>query len=67
MTPFWVAYLLAADIVLGPLPMRLKEVKQPVISTRNRFSRPRPRLLTASEHTERLSENISWHNSQFIR
>src|SRR2546425_11531113 len=44
--PRWVAYLLAADIVLGPLPMRLKEVKQPVISTRNRFSRPRLRLLT---------------------
>ena len=41
-----VAYLLAADNVSGPLPIRLREVKEPVISTRNRFSRPRPRLLT---------------------
>jgi hypothetical protein len=37
-----VAYLLAADIVSGPLPSRLREVNQPVIITRNRFSRPRP-------------------------
>jgi hypothetical protein len=41
-----VAYLLAADNVSGPLPIRLREVKEPVIITRNRFSRPRPRLLT---------------------
>ena len=41
-----VAYLLTADIVSGPLPMRLREVNQPVIITRNRCSRPRPRLLT---------------------
>src|SRR5713101_4064091 len=30
-----VAYLLAADIVAGPLPIRLREVNQSVISTRN--------------------------------
>jgi hypothetical protein len=41
-----VAYLLAADIVSGPLPIRLREVNQPVIITRNRCSRSRPRLLT---------------------
>jgi hypothetical protein len=40
----WVAYLLAADIVSGPLPSRLREVTQPVRITRNQFSRPRPRL-----------------------
>src|SRR5262249_37088232 len=40
-----VAYLRAADIVSGPLPSRLREVNQPVIITRNRCSRPRPRLL----------------------
>src|SRR5262249_57910831 len=34
-----VAYLLAADIVSGPLPSRLREAHQPVIITRNRFSR----------------------------
>src|SRR5215510_14155695 len=33
-----VAYLLAADIVSGPLPIRLREVNQPVIITRNRCS-----------------------------
>ena len=43
-----VAYLLAADIVLGSLPIRLREVNQPVIITRNRCSRPRPRLLTCT-------------------
>ena len=37
-----VAYLLAADIVSGPLPSRLREVNQPVIITRNRYSSPRP-------------------------
>jgi predicted ATPase len=41
-----VAYLLAADIVSGPLPIRLREINQPMINTRNRFSRPRPCLLT---------------------
>ncbi len=41
-----VAYLLAAYIVAGPLPIRLREVNQSVISTRNRFSRPHPCLLT---------------------
>jgi transposase-like protein len=41
-SPEVVAYLLAADIVSGPLPSRLREVNQPVIITRNRFSRPRP-------------------------
>ena len=29
------AYLLAAEIVAGPLPIHLREVNQPVISTRN--------------------------------
>ena len=37
-----VAYLLAADIVSGPLPSRLREVNQPVLITRDRFLRPRP-------------------------
>jgi hypothetical protein len=41
-----VAYLLAADIVSGSLPIRLREVHPPVMITRNRCSRPRPRLLT---------------------
>jgi hypothetical protein len=41
-----VAYLLAADIVSGPLLIRLSEVNPPVIITRNRCSRPRPRLVT---------------------
>ena len=40
-----VAYPLAADNVLGLLPCRLRGVNQPVIRTRNRFSRPRPALL----------------------
>jgi hypothetical protein len=35
-----VAYLLAADIVSGPLPIRLREVNQPVIITRNWCSSP---------------------------
>src|SRR4029077_1948724 len=35
----WVAYLLAADNVSGPLPIPLREVNQPVSLTRNRFSR----------------------------
>jgi len=46
LTRLVVAYLLAADNVSGPLPISLREVKEPVIITRNRFSRPRPRLLT---------------------
>ena len=37
-----VAYLLAADIVSGPLPIRLRELNQPVIIPQNRCSRPRP-------------------------
>jgi hypothetical protein len=41
----WVAYLLAADNVSGLLPIPLREVNQPVSITRNRFSRPRARLL----------------------
>ena len=40
-----VAYLLAADNVSGPLPIPLREVNQPVSIPRNRFSRPRARLL----------------------
>jgi hypothetical protein len=40
-----VAYLLAADNVSGLLPIPLREVNQPVSITRNRFSRPRARLL----------------------
>jgi hypothetical protein len=46
MSLYRVAYLLAADIVSGPLPIRLREINQPMINTRNRFSRPRPCLLT---------------------
>jgi hypothetical protein len=42
LSPRTVAYLLAADIVSRPLPSRLRKVNQPVIITRNRFSRPRP-------------------------
>ena len=41
-----VAYLGAAEIVSRPLPIRLREVNQPVIRTRNRFSSPRSCLLT---------------------
>ena len=37
-----VAYLLAAAIVSGPLPIRLREVNQPVLSTPNVFSIPFP-------------------------
>ena len=36
-----VAYLLAADNVSRPLPTRLREVNQPVISPRNVFSTSR--------------------------
>ena len=41
----WVAYLLLADNVSRLLPCCLREVNQPVIRTRNRFSKPRPALL----------------------
>src|SRR5437870_4588604 len=44
--PRRVAYLLAADIVSGPLPIRLREVNQPVLSTPNVFSIPFPTCLT---------------------
>ncbi len=40
-----VAYLGAADILLRPLPCRLSDTYQPVISPQNRFSTPHPRLL----------------------
>jgi len=40
-----VAYLPAADNVLGPLPFRLRGLNQPVISPPNVFSGPRPPLL----------------------
>jgi hypothetical protein len=53
-----VAYLLAADIVSGPLPIRLREVNQPMISTRNRVSTPRPCLLTGVWHTEPPNNTI---------
>ena len=42
-----VAYLLAADIVSGPLPIRLREVNQPVLSTPNVFSISWVRFLEA--------------------
>jgi hypothetical protein len=45
-TPGMVAYLLATDNVSGLLPIRLRESNQPMIRTRNRFSSPRPCLLT---------------------
>jgi hypothetical protein len=38
--PDAVAYLLAADKVSRPFPIRLREVNQPVIRSRNAFSRP---------------------------
>jgi hypothetical protein len=40
-----VAYLPAADNVLGPLPFRLRGLHQPVIGPPNVFSGPRPPLL----------------------
>ena len=43
----WVAYLLAADIVSGPLPIRLREVNQLVLSTPNVFSISWVRFLDA--------------------
>src|SRR5262249_48491583 len=36
-----VAYLLLADIVSRPLPCRLNDMNQPVISKSNQFSTPR--------------------------
>lgn len=41
-----VVYLLAADIVPGSLPSRLRRLTQPVISPPNRFFIPHPSLLT---------------------
>src|SRR5262249_40029076 len=38
----WVAYLLAADSVAGPLPSRPRAVQPPVLSTRPRVSQPQP-------------------------
>jgi hypothetical protein len=43
-----VAYPLAADNVLRPLPCPLIGGDQPVMRTRNRFSRPRPALLACN-------------------
>ena len=43
-----VAYLLHADNVSRPLPFRLHCVNQPVISTPNVFSTPRPILLACT-------------------
>src|SRR5262249_9329665 len=43
-----VAYLLRADNVSRPLPFRLHCVNQPVISTPNVFSTPRPILLACT-------------------
>jgi transposase-like protein len=42
-----VAYLSPADNVLGPLSTRLRYANQPVISTRDMFSTPRPSLLAS--------------------
>src|SRR2546430_9826429 len=41
---WWVAYLLAADIVSRLPSCRLSDDHQPVIMTRNRFSTPRSSL-----------------------
>jgi hypothetical protein len=41
-----VVYPVSADNVPGPLSTRLHRAYQPVISTRNLFSTPRPSLLT---------------------
>jgi hypothetical protein len=43
-----VAYPLAADNVLRPLPFPLLGGNQPVMRTRNRFSRPCPALLACN-------------------
>ena len=40
-----VAYLLSADIISRLPPCRLNDTNQPVVSPRNQFSSPRPRLL----------------------
>src|SRR5215831_6763420 len=45
LTDSWVAYLGAADNVPRPLPSRRMEVNQPVIRSRNPFSRPHPARL----------------------
>jgi hypothetical protein len=45
-TAFVVAYLVLADIILGPLPSRLRRLTQPVTSLPNRLSTSRsPRLV----------------------
>jgi hypothetical protein len=49
--PHRVAYPVAADNVSRPLLSRLREVNQPVRSTRNRFSRPRHPCWATSERT----------------
>jgi hypothetical protein len=45
---YLVAYPLAADNVLRPLPCPLIGGNQPVMRIRNRFSRPRPALLACN-------------------
>jgi hypothetical protein len=45
---YQVVYPLAADNVLSPLPRPLIGGNQPVMRTRNRFSRPRPALLACN-------------------
>ena len=47
LTVLGVAYLSPADNVSGPLSTRLRHANQPVISTRNMFSTPRPSLLAS--------------------
>jgi hypothetical protein len=42
-----VVYLQAADNASGPLATRLRRAHQPVLSTRNMFSTPRPSLLAS--------------------
>ena len=41
-----VAYLVSTDNVSRPLSTRLHRANQPILTTRNVFSRPRPTLLT---------------------
>ena len=46
-TLWLVVYLLVADNAAGPLATRLRRANQPVLSTRNLFSTPRPSLLAS--------------------
>src|SRR4030095_4375079 len=68
-----VAYLLLADNVSGPLPIRLPRVNQPVVRTRNAFSPTHsPRLaytradFSHSRRDHQLAPFLT-HSSGFLR